>query len=214
MNGERQHAACGGTTFGRPLLIVISAPSGAGKTTLCDCLLRDRRDIVYSVSCTTRPPRGDEIDGQDYLFVSADEFEARVRRREFLEHATVHGHRYGTLRKTVMDALAEGKSVLMDIDVLGARQVRARAAEAGAGDPLHGSLVDIFIEPPSLAVLRSRLEGRAEDSPGVIEERLRNAAAEMADRDEFTYRVVNDDVERAYAELSRILARAAESETG
>ena len=196
----------------RSLLIVISAPSGAGKTTLCDRLLRERDDIVYSVSCTTRPARGHERHGTDYFFLNEEEFSARLERGEFLEHAEVHEHRYGTLNKTVADALGSGRSVLMDIDVQGARQVRAHVAGVEPGDRLHGVLLDIFIEPPSLEALRSRLESRAEDSPDVIEQRLRNAAAEMACRDEFMFRIVNDDLDRAYAELLRAIAGVQDAE--
>jgi len=191
----------------RPLLIVVSAPSGAGKTTLCNRLLARRKDIVYSVSCTTRPPRGDEADGRDYHFLTDREFERRRQNGELLEHACVHGHRYGTPRAPVAENLAQGLSVLMDIDVHGARQVRAAVAAAPAGDPLKAALVDIFIEPPSLAVLRDRLERRGEDSADAIARRLRNAAEEMRHRSEFRYRVVNRKLATAAAELNDIVRR-------
>jgi len=190
----------------RQLLIVVSAPSGSGKTTLCDRLLADLGDIVYSVSCTTRQPRGTETDGTDYTFLTKDEFEQQVREGQFLEHATVHGYRYGTLRETVLHALAEGRSVLMDIDVQGAEQIRA-CVKSGAGDLLDKAFVDIFITPPSIDALRERLEMRGEDTPEVIEKRLENAQREMAQADKYMRVIVNDELDRAYAELRGIVAK-------
>lgn len=188
----------------RPLLIVISAPSGAGKTTLCDRLLEERRDLVYSVSCTTRTPRGEEVDGEDYFFLADADFRKRQAEGLFLEHAVVHGYRYGTLRETVDTALADGDSVLMDIDVQGAEQVRRAAMSAGES-LLGKGFVDIFIAPPSLEALRARLQARNEDSAEAIEQRLRNAEHEMARAPEFRYRVVNDDLEHAWRTLQEIV---------
>jgi guanylate kinase len=189
----------------RPLLIVVSAPSGAGKTTLCDMLLADRSDIVYSISCTTRDPRPSEVEGEDYYFLSEEEFDKRLKAESFLEHATVHGHRYGTLREVVLEALGEGQSVLMDIDVAGAEQIRAVARKAPEDDPIRQGFLDVFIMPPSLAVLRQRLEWRGEDRPEVIEARLQEAANEMAHASEFQYAVVNDDLEQAFRRLRDIV---------
>ena len=187
----------------RSLLIVVSAPSGAGKTTLCDWL-RDRHpEIAYSISCTTRAPRGEERDGVDYIFLDEAEFEARIARGEFLEHAIVHGHRYGTLRKTVSEALEAGRSVLLDIDVQGARQV----SERSRGNELAGALVDVFIAPPSMSVLEARLRGRAEDDEAAMTRRLENAKGEMDCTSEFKYVVVNDDLDRACRELEAIVER-------
>jgi guanylate kinase len=186
-------------------LIVVSAPSGAGKTTLCDGLLACSPGMVYSVSCTTRPPRGREVDGEHYHFLDADSFEARVAAGEFLEHAVVHGHRYGTLKDTVRRALCDGCSVLMDIDVQGADQIRAFTRTAAPGDPIRDAFLDIFIAPPSLDALRERLEKRAEDAPGVIEQRLRNAAAEMDRADRYRYVIVNDDLETAQRQLREVV---------
>lgn len=193
----------------KPLLIVISAPSGAGKTTLCDRLLQDYPEITYSVSCTTREPRGAEEDGIDYYFLSPEDFQARVRANGFLEHATVHGHSYGTLRAPVYEAFAEGQSVLMDIDVAGAAQVRRHVASLPAGDPMREGFVDIFVRPPSLAALHERLVDRGDNDESEIALRLRNAAREMEHAAEYRYQVVNDDLEVAYRELCGILEVAA-----
>ena len=188
-------------------MIVISAPSGAGKTTLCDRLRAERRDLVYSISCTTRPPRGAEADGTDYFFLGEAEFAARLARGEFLEHAAVHGHRYGTPRARVEEALAGGRSVLMDIDVQGAAQVREHVRGLADGSLIKAAFVDIFIAPPSMDELRARLERRGEDAPEVIGRRLRNASAELARAGEFRHRIVNDDLDRAYAELKALIGR-------
>ncbi len=189
----------------KPLLIVMSAPSGAGKSTLCDLLLQEFPEITYSISCTTRAPRGEEEDGVDYFFLSPGEFERWVAEGRLLEHATVHGNRYGTPAGPVREAFAEGQSVLMDIDVVGAAAVRRYVEALPAGDPLREGFVDIFIEPPSVAELRRRLEGRGEDSPESIETRLKNAEGELARAHEFAYRVVNDDLRMAYNRLRDIL---------
>ncbi len=192
----------------RPLLIVVSAPSGAGKTTLCDRLLAERADVAYSISCTTRAPRGAERDGVDYFFLTESEFEDRVARGLFLEHARVHGHRYGTQRETVVAALSGGRSVLMDIDVQGAAQIRAAVRRADPGDPIRDGFLDVFIAPPSLEILRERLEKRGEDAPDVIERRIRNAEAEMARQSEFGRTVVNDDLEQAYVRFRSVIEDA------
>ena len=184
---------------------MVSAPSGAGKTTLCDRLLQDYPEITYSVSCTTRDPRGEEEEGIDYYFLTAAEFARRVAAGDFMEHALVHGFCYGTLRAPVYEAMAEGQSVLMDIDVAGAAQVRAHVAGLPPDDPMRRGFVDVFILPPSMEVLESRLVGRGEDDEAVIATRLRNAASEMACAGEFRYRVVNDDLAIAYKELCGIV---------
>ena len=193
----------------KPLLIVISAPSGAGKTTLCDRLLQDYPEMTYSVSCTTRDLRGLEEEGVDYFFLTPTAFAERVAAGRFMEHATVHGNRYGTLREPVEEALAEGQSVLMDIDVEGASQVRAFIETLPEGHRMRAGFVDIFVRPPSLAALRARLEGRGEDSEDAIEIRMENAAAEMARADEFGRQIVNDHLETAYRELVEVIEEAA-----
>lgn len=195
-----------GATKPQPLLVVVSAPSGAGKTTLCRRLLAARPDIAYSVSCTTRKPRGSEVHGRAYFFLGEDEFERRVQAGEFLEHARVHGHRYGTLRSVVLEALAAGRSVLMDIDVQGASQIRKSVAASPAGDPLRRGFVDIFVEPPSLDVLRARLAGRNEDSDAEIDRRMKNAAEEMRHAPEYAHRIVNNDLETAFGDLLGVIA--------
>lgn len=188
-----------------PLLIVVSAPSGAGKTTLCRRLLADDARMVYSVSCTTRAPRGDERDGEAYFFLAPDEFARRRADGEFLESALVHGHWYGTPRPPVVTALAAGRDVLLDIDVQGAAQVRGALRAAPPDDPLRRAYVDVFISPPSLAELRRRLETRGQDAPDVIERRLRQAGQELARAADYRHTIVNDRLETAYAELRRLL---------
>ena len=194
----------------KPLLIVVSAPSGAGKSTLCDKLLAEYSDIVYSVSCTTRAPRGAERDGIDYNFMTEEEFNARVADGDFLEHATVHGNSYGTLRETVSSAMQSGNSVMMDIDVQGAAQVRDALSRMDQDSPLVRGFVDIFIMPPSVEELRRRLIARGEDAPGVIETRLANAEDEISQAGLYKYRIVNDELDKAFAELRAIIEQEAE----
>lgn len=189
------------------MLIVLSAPSGAGKTTVCERLVAEGSHIVRSVSCTTRAPRGGEKHGKAYFFLSDEEFDGYLADGAFLEHATVHGFRYGTLRKTVEEGMSAGKSVVLTIDVQGAEQVRAHIAALPDVDPLKRGFVDIFLEPPSMEILRQRLTGRGEDAPEVIERRLRNAECEMTQRNRFRYRVVNDRLERSVREIHGIVER-------
>lgn len=187
----------------RSLLLVVSAPSGAGKSTLCNRLLEEDAGMIRSVSCTTRAPRGTEVDGRDYHFLTPAEFARRVDAGDFLEHATVHGNQYGTLRQTVEQGLKAGRDVLLVIDVQGAAKVRAAAA-AGGGLLAH-AYVDIFIAPPSIEELGQRLLKRGEDTPEVIERRLANARGELARQAEYRYQVVNDELETALTELRAIL---------
>ncbi len=180
-----------------PRLFVITGPSGVGKGTLIAELLRRLPELRLSVSATTRSPRPGEREGREYHFLSAEEFDRLAREGAFLEHATYGGNRYGTLRSEVDRELAAGRSVVLEIEVQGARQVRAAVPES----------VQVFIAPPAPGALRERLEGRGTDAPEAIEERLRTAERELAAQSEFPYVVVNDDVARAAAELERI-ARA------
>ncbi len=193
----------------KPLLILLSAPSGAGKSTLCDALLERYPEITYSISCTTREPRGMEEDGVDYFFLSRKEFETKIAEGAFLEHAVVHGNLYGTLKAPVYEAFKEGNSILMDIDVKGAAQVRATLAKLPPDDPVRNGFLDIFILPPDLETLRARLESRAEDSSAVIEKRLHNAQAEMAEAHAYRYRITNDDLAMAIKELVSLVEHAA-----
>ena len=188
-----------------PLLLVISAPSGAGKSSLCNRLIEKFPEMVYSISCTTRAPRGREQNGVHYHFLSDEEFCARIAAGEFLEHALVHGNRYGTLKQTVYDALSQGRDIIMDIDVQGAQQIRAACAKMHDDDAIKQSFVDIFIAPPSMDELRRRLCGRSTDSAEVIEKRMRNAAEEMKHQSLYQHTVINDDFEKAADELASII---------
>jgi guanylate kinase len=191
----------------KPLVLVISAPSGAGKSSLCNRLVEQFPGMIYSVSCTTRAPRGREQNGIHYHFLSEEEFCARIGRGEFLEHARVHGNRYGTLKRTVYDALSRGLDILMDIDVQGAKQIRLACEAMPDDDAIKQSLVDVFIAPPSMEELRRRLCGRSTDSAEVIEKRMRNATEEMKHQPYYKYTVINDDFEKAVDELSEIITR-------
>ena len=189
----------------KPLFIVISAPSGCGKTTLIDMLLQEYSDIVYSVSCTTRAPRGEEEDGVDYHFKTVERFEELIAEDAFIEHARVHGNYYGTLREPIESALREGSSVILDIDVQGAAKVREFVRALPDSDPMKAGYVDIFILPPSMEELRSRLVGRGTDSPEAVEKRLENAEGESARAGEYMFRVTNDDHGMAYRRLCDLI---------
>jgi len=179
---------------------VISAPSGAGKTTICDAL-RQTPDFVYSVSCTTRPPRPGEIDGEDYWFLSEAEFNARVSRNELLEHARVHNHLYGTPRQFVVDNLKRGIDVLIDIDTKGAEAIRQCGDEF-----IRRALSDIFIMPPNLEELRRRLTKRGTETGEQIELRLRNAAQEMELWRDYRYTIISQSMEEDLLKFRHIIA--------
>jgi guanylate kinase len=179
------------------LLLVVSSPSGAGKTTLCRRLMAEHPELRFSISYTTRAPRSGEVDGRDYHFVSDSVFDEMVREGAFAEWAHVFGRRYGTALRTVREALREGRAVLFDIDYQGAERLAAQF-------PAEARLV--FILPPSLAVLAQRLRGRGTDAPEVIEQRLRKACEELSHYRLYHYLVVNDELARAYAELAAIYA--------
>jgi guanylate kinase len=176
-------------------VFVITGPSGVGKGTLIRELLARVPDLELSISATTRGPRAGEADGRDYHFLGREEFDRRVEAGDFLEFATYSGNRYGTLRTEVERRLSAGRSVVLEIEVQGARQVRAAMRES----------VQVFIAPPAPAVLRERLDARGTDAPDAIDARLEVAAQEMAAQDEFAYRVVNDDLDRAATELEGIV---------
>ena len=189
----------------KPLFIVMSAPSGCGKSTLIDLLLQEYCDLQYSISCTTREPRGLEEDGIDYHFMSAERFKELLGENAFLEHAEVHGNYYGTLKSPIEEVLSEGNSMILDIDVVGAEKVRDYVGKLPPTDPLRDGYVDIFINPPDMQTLRERLEGRGTDSPEVIERRLANAEGEIARAGEYMFQVTNDDLTTAYKKLCDLI---------
>lgn len=188
----------------KPLLLVVSAPSGAGKTSLCNLLLNEFPGITRSISCTTRKKRKGEIHGRDYFFITLPEFNKCLQRGKFLESASVHSHRYATPRSLVMAALADGKDVLLVIDVQGARMIR-NAIRKGADHNLKAAFVDVFFAPPSIRELKRRLLKRGKDSSADINIRLKNAAHEMKAWRDFQYVVVNDRLEQAYKKLRSIV---------
>ena len=180
----------------RGLMLVLSSPSGAGKTSISRALLERDDNLALSISVTTRPRRPGEVDGEDYYFIDKIEFELMVNRQELLEHAKVFDHYYGTPRAPVEQSLARGHDVLFDIDWQGTQQV----AETARGD-----LVSIFILPPSTAELDRRLHSRAQDSEAVITERMARAADEMTHWSEYDYVVVNVDFEESVRQVEAIL---------
>ena len=176
-------------------LIVVAAPSGAGKSSLVKALLELDSHVHLSVSHTTRAPRGQEKHGRDYYFASQSEFDAMVQSNAFVEWAHVHGNRYGTSKKAIEERIAQGSDVILEIDFQGALQIREAFANA----------VLVFILPPSWEELRSRLERRGEDTPEVIEVRLKNAAEEMAQVSKFDFVIINELFERALFDLKAII---------
>lgn len=182
------------------ILFVLSAPSGAGKTTLRNAL-RALGDLEYAVSCTTRPPRPGEHDGIDYHFLDPAEFDRRALAGEFLEHALVHSHRYGTLKLPLLEHLRAGRDVLLDIDIAGASSIRS------CGDPvILRALADVFLMPPGIGELRHRLERRGTESAEEIEKRLRTAEEEMKSWTHYRYLIPSRSVEQTLGDFRSILA--------
>jgi len=179
----------------KPAVFIISAPSGSGKSTLVSRLMRDVPRLVFSVSYTTRAPRGAEKDGENYHFIAREEFETRIGRDEFLEYAQVFGNYYGTHQSVIDQAAAAGADVVLDIDVQGAGQLRQRVPDA----------VTIFVLAPSRQVLETRLRSRGEDSDAVIERRLKDAAREIERYHQYDYVLVNDNIDDSAETLCGII---------
>lgn len=178
-----------------PFPLILSAPSGGGKTTIAHQLLERRNDVGYSISCTTRAPRGGEVDGKDYYFLSPEQFLAKRAAGEFAESAEVHGNLYGTLKSEIQRVLGAGKHVIMDIDVQGARQMVAAFPAS----------VTVFVLPPSGEVLLERLKNRKSESPQQLVTRLHSALQELRAVEEYEYVVVNDDLAQAVQRVGSIL---------
>ena len=182
---------------------MVSAPSGAGKTTLVEAL-RQTPNFIYSVSCTTRGPRSGEANGEDYQFLSPSEFQARIKSGDFLEHAKVHGDFYGTLRQPVLTNLKKGVDVLIDIDTQGAESIRK------CGDPfIREALTDVFIMPPDLDELRRRLKKRGTETDAQIERRLKTAAREMKLWREYRYTIISKSMEEDLQKFRSIMSAEA-----
>jgi guanylate kinase len=179
-------------------MIVICAPSGTGKSTLLNRLKADIPDLVWSVSCTTRPIRQGEVHGKDYFFIKKDSFEEQIKADEFIEWAKVHSNYYGTSKRFVTEGLLNNWNMLFDLDVQGADEMKR----------IYGSEAQvIFIEPPSIEELEKRLIARGTDSLEVIQERIKNARKELQNKDKYDHLVLNDDVDKAYGKLKTIVER-------
>ena len=181
--------------YRKGMLLVISGPSGTGKGTLIERLMKEDPTLVFSVSATTRAPRPGEIDGVHYHFVTNEQYDQLVAENAFVEYANVHGNRYGTLRSEVYERLERGENVVLDIDVQGALNVIASEKEK----------VSIFILPPSMKELRDRLTGRGTETAEAVERRLHNAVWEISQKDKYEYKVINDDLETCLRTLQAII---------
>jgi len=183
----------------RGLMLVLSSPSGAGKTTITRRLLQLDPNLTLSISVTTRPKRPAEVDGVDYCFVTKEKFSLMVRKGQFLEHAKVFGHEYGTPRKPVEAALADGRDIVFDIDWQGTRQLKRNKKT-------RGDLVSVFVLPPSTAELERRLHTRAQDSDEIVAARMAKAADEMSHWAEYQYIIINHDIDQSVKDAYAILA--------
>jgi guanylate kinase len=199
---EKTPQAQGRRSAGKPLLIVISAPSGGGKTTVCQQLLAANPGLTRAVTCTTRAPRPGEKDGTDYFFLKADTFLKRVEAGRFLEHATVYGNSYGTLKSEVLEKLREGRDVLLSVDVQGVASIRKRVEE---DEELRRALITVFITPQSLLVLEERLKKRGQDSAETIRKRLSVARHEIAHWEQFDYLVVSTTITEDFRRVQAIV---------
>jgi len=183
------------TTQSRGILFVVSSPSGGGKGTLIQRVLKKIPNLSYSVSFTTRPPRSGEVDGREYFFVPQEKFEQMAAENEFLEWANVHGKLYGTSSKQVLQQISAGRDIILEVDVQGAASVRSLVPDS----------VSVFILPPSFEVLKQRLEARGTDSPEELELRLRNAPVELDDYSAFQYVILNENLDQAADQLAAIV---------
>lgn len=187
-----------------PLLLIVSSPSGAGKTTLCRMLLAEYDDIGFSISHTTRSPRQGEVDGQDYHFVDDAGFDQMIEQEQFIEWAHVHGNRYGTSHAEIRAAAAAGKDLVFDVDYQGARQIKEHYPDA----------VGVFVLPPTIEELRRRLWSRGTETEGALKRRFKAALDEIAQHELFDYLVVNDDAEAAYRDGLRAILLAERNRRG
>jgi guanylate kinase len=179
------------------MILIFSAPSGSGKSTIINQLLQENLGLEFSISATSRPPRGKEQNGVEYYFLSTEEFREKIKNNEFVEYEEVYGGRfYGTLKSEITRIQSKGNIPVFDVDVVGGINIKKMYGEEAKS---------IFIMPPSIAVLRQRLEGRGTDTPEVIEERLQKAEWEISHQSEFDYIVVNDDLEKAIEEVRQII---------
>jgi len=191
VNAENDYMAASA----RGRLFILSAPSGAGKTTLCRALIKHFNDMLYSVSYTTREPRKDEINGADYNFISKEDFTVKIKEGKWAEWAEVHGNFYGTSARFLNKAIASGRDVLLDIDVEGTGQILKRYPDS----------ITVFIMPPTLEILRKRIKSRGADSMEVIEKRMKNAEEEISRRGIYRHVIINDSLQEAVAELVGIV---------
>ena len=200
MNAESRASRAGGKAS--PLLIVISAPSGGGKTTLCQQLLATNPNVTRVVTCTTRPPREGERNGVDYYFLDAATFQKRAQAGEFLEFATVYGYRYGNMKSEVLAKLREGRDVLLSVDVQGVAAIRAKATE---DTELNQALITVFLTPPSIAILELRLRKRGTDPEEVIQKRLSVAREEIAQWKQCDYLIISTTIAEDLRRMQAIL---------
>ncbi len=180
-----------------PFLIIISSPSGAGKSSLCDMIIKNDENVTLSISATTRKKRSKEINGQDYFFIDEEKYQELIKQEEFLEHAKIFSNHYGTPKKYVTDQLKNGKDVLFDIDWQGARQILEKFDSK--------NILKIFILPPSIEILQKRLESRAQDDAKTVENRMKEAKNEVSHYNEYDFIVINDDLEESYKKIEEII---------
>ena len=187
----------------KPKFIILSSPSGGGKSSLCNMLLSARDNFVYSISYTTRPPRGSEVDGVHYHFIDEEEFKSHKNSGKFLEYAHVHDYLYGTTKESIFNNMQNGYSVILDIDVQGAKSIREMVLNTS--DIIKDGFIDIFIMPPSIKVLEMRLRNRKTNTEESIKKRLIEAENEIKKSKDFKHVIINDNLEFAFSELCNII---------